>query len=58
MAEPPHEANPQAKEREVIFENDDHDNYDGDDVLLIIMMKNVQNLNMKPVPGKRGGGDI
>ena len=48
-----------AKERVVIFEHDDHDNYDDDDddVHLIIMMKNVQNLNMKPIPGKGEGGE-
>ena len=39
----------------MIFEHDDHDNYDN--VQLIIMMKNVQNLNMKPIPGKGEGGE-
>ena len=41
-----------------MFEHDDHDNYDDDDVYLIMMAMNVQNLNMKPIPGKGEGGDI
>ena len=41
----------------MIFEHDDHDNYDDGDVQLIIMTKNVQNLHMKPVPGKGEGGE-
>ena len=41
----------------MIFEHDDHDNYDDDDVQLTIRTMNVQNLNMKPIPGKGEGGE-